>query len=150
MGLKVGDKFPASALKTCGVSGKKAVVFFYGADDAPSCKKEIAGFDGALDEFKKAGFTVVGVRNEKGVKDTDSAVKLVVDEGDAMRKEIGIAPDLFGLLGGRETYVLDNKGQIASVFNDQFGPDKHVSTALEAAEQLQPEAKGGFEFPKFR
>ena len=30
MGLSVGDKFPASALKTCGVSGKKSVIFFYG------------------------------------------------------------------------------------------------------------------------
>ena len=34
MGLAVGEKFPASALKSCGVSGKKAVIFFYGADDA--------------------------------------------------------------------------------------------------------------------
>ena len=40
MGLAVGDKFPASAAKVCGVSGKKAVVFVYGADDAPSCSKE--------------------------------------------------------------------------------------------------------------
>ena len=41
MGAAVGDKLPSSVLSTCGVSGKKAVIFFYGADDAPSCSKEI-------------------------------------------------------------------------------------------------------------
>merc|ERR1719335_1895977 len=116
MGLAVGEKFPPSALSTCGVSGKKAVVFFYGADDAPSCSKQISAFSDATDDFKKAGFAVVGVRNAKGVKEsTDAAVKLVVDEDDAVRNEIGIAKDLFGLLGGRETYVLDAKGEIVEV-----------------------------------
>merc|ERR1719389_1260993 len=70
MGLSVGDKFPASALKTCGVSGKNAVVFFYGADDAPSCSKEISAFEDAAATFAEAGVAVVGVRNEKGVKET--------------------------------------------------------------------------------
>merc|ERR1719224_382514 len=67
--LAVGEKFPASALSTCGVTGKKAVVFFYGADDAPSCSKEISAFDAAAAEFKDAVVTVVGVRNAKGVKE---------------------------------------------------------------------------------
>merc|ERR1712194_680865 len=31
MGLAVGDQFPAEALKAFGVTGKKAVVFFYGS-----------------------------------------------------------------------------------------------------------------------
>ena len=31
MGAAVGDKLPSSVLSTCGVSGKKAVIFFYGA-----------------------------------------------------------------------------------------------------------------------
>merc|ERR1719174_542706 len=82
MGLSVGDAFPASALQTCGVKGKKAVVFFYGADDAPSCKKEISGFEAALGEFKTAGFTVVGVRNQGGAKDTATPVNLVIDVDD--------------------------------------------------------------------
>merc|ERR1719440_752648 len=79
MGLAVGDKFPAGAAKTCGVAGKKAVVFFYGADDAPSCSKEISAFDAAVAEFKDSGVSVVGVRNAAGVKDsTDASFSLVV------------------------------------------------------------------------
>ena len=90
-------------MKKLGVSGKKSVVYFYGADDAPSCKKQNAAFDEQFASFKKAGAIVVGVRNEKGAKGADVAQKLIVDEGDAIRKEIGIKKDL-GLLGGRETY----------------------------------------------
>ena len=127
--------FPA--VQTCGVSGKKAVIFFYGADDAPSCSKELAAFDAAAAEFKESGVAVVGVRNGAGVKDTtDTSFSLVVDENDAMREEIGIEKDLFGLLGGRETYVLDSSGTVVSVHNDQFNPESHVAVAREAVEAL--------------
>merc|ERR1719171_751350 len=85
MGLAVGDSFPQSALTACGIKGKKAVVFFYGADDAPSCSKEISAFEAASAAFAESGVAVVGVRNPAGVKDTtSSALKLVVDEGDAI------------------------------------------------------------------
>ena len=120
MGLAIGDKFPAGALKTCGVNGKTAVVFFFGADDAPCCAKEITAFDAASAGFKDAGDAIVGVRNPAGVKaDTDAGVTLVVDEGDAMRTAVGIEKDLFGLLGGRESYVLDKSGTVVSVHNNQ-------------------------------
>jgi len=149
MGLSVGDTFPESAAKTCGISGKKSVVFFFGADDAPSCSKQITAFDASLSEFQKAGFTVVGVRNEAGVKEsTDATVKLVVDEGDAMRNEIDIAKDLFGFLGGRETYVLDSKGTVLSVHNNQFDPESHIKVALEAVNNAPEEkSSGGFNLP---
>jgi peroxiredoxin Q/BCP len=139
MGLSVGDKFPPSALSKCGVSGKNAVVFFYGADDAPSCSKEISAFEGTLADFADAGVEVVGVRNAKGVKETtDTPVKLVVDEDDAMREEVGIEKDLFGLLGGRETYVLDKTGTVVAVHNNQFDPASHVKVAVEALDELPP------------
>ena len=35
MGLATGDKFPAAALKAMDVSGKNAVVFFYGVACTP-------------------------------------------------------------------------------------------------------------------
>ena len=77
------------------------------------------------------------MRNAAGVKDgTDVSVSLIVDEGDAMREEIGIAKDLFGLLGGRETYVLDGSGTVVSVHNNQFDPESHVKVARDAIETL--------------
>jgi len=136
MGLAVGEKFPATALSAMGVSGKKACIFFYGADDAPSCSKELKAFDAAGKNFTTAGVAVVGVRNAAGAKGSDVGVKLFVDEGDAIRTEIGIQKDLFGLLGGRETYVVDASGTVASVFNSQFSPEEHVKTALAAVKEL--------------
>lgn len=147
MGLAVGEKFPAPALKSWGVSGKKACVFFYGADDAPSCSKELLAFNAALDDFKSSGVTVVGVRNAAGVKAADDdfpSLKIVVDDGDSVRNEVGIAKDIFGLLGGRETYVLDSSGTVVAVHNNQFDPESHVKVALSAAETMP---KGGFELP---
>ena len=66
--------------------------------------------------------SVVGVRNQAGAKGSDSAVRLYVDEDDSIRTEIGIEKDLFGLLGGRETYVVASDGTVASVYNSQFDP----------------------------
>ena len=137
MGLSVGDKLPASVSKKCGISGKPAVVFFYGADDAPSCSKELSAFDAAAAEFKDSGVAVVGVRNAAGAKEgTDTLAKLVVDDDDEMRNEIGIEKDIFGLLGGRETYVVDGSGTIIAVHNNQFDPESHIKVALGAIDEL--------------
>ena len=144
MGLAVGDSVPKSVLSKAGVGGKKAVLFFYGADDAPSCSKELSAFEGSLEAFKSSGFEVVGVRNEAGDKGYSGSVKVVVDSADAMRNEIGIEKDLFGLLGGRETYVVDAKGVVVGTHRNQFDPDSHVSTALDAVEKLP--APAGFDF----
>merc|ERR1719424_1747763 len=140
----------ASALKLAGATGKKAVLFFYGADTAPSCSKQIEGYDSALPLFKELGVSVVGVRNEAGVKlsDDPSRLRLVVDEGDAVRTELGIAKDFF-VLGGRESYVVDAKGQIACVYNNQFDPDSHIKATLAAAKELPSGGGGGFELPDF-
>lgn len=144
MGLSVGEKFPAAPLKAWGVSGKKACVFFYGADDAPSCSKELLAFDGAMADFKAKGLTVVGVRNAAGAKGATAdfpSLKIVVDDGDSVRNEVGIAKDIFGLLGGRETYVLDGSGTVVGVHNNQFDPQSHVTKALAAADEM-PAAAG--------
>merc|ERR1719198_377034 len=131
MSIGVGDKFPTPALSKFGVAGKKSVIFFYGADDAPSCSKQIAAMDAALPEFEEMGVKVVGVRNPAGVKLTDDPerLKLVVDEADAVRNELEIPKDFF-VLGGRQSYVLDAKGIITCVHNNQFDTDSHVQVTL--------------------
>lgn len=75
--------------------------------------------------------------------------KLVVDEGDAVRNEIEIKKDLFGALGGRETYLVDGQGVVQFVFNDQFAAEAHAAKALAAAQALPtaaPAKKGFFGF----
>ena len=116
---------------------RQSVIFFYGADDAPSCEKQIAAMDGALPEFKELGVKVVGVRNQAGAKLEDGAnsLTLAVDEDDAVRNELEIPKDFF-ILGGRQSYVVDATGTIAAVHNNQFDTQSHVDFTLEAAKEL--------------
>ena len=106
--------------------------------------KQAEGFDAASDEF--GGVTVVGIRNDKGVKDgfADKYVQqFYVDVDDEIRNEIGIPKDLF-VLGGRETYVVDKDGTVMMVFNGQLNPEKHVEAASAAVADL-PKGGGGFD-----
>lgn len=148
---QVGDAFPSTALSKWGIKGKTSVVYFYGADDAPSCKKENALFSETWSEFSSKGVAVVGVRNSKGAKGAAVSQKLVVDEDDEIRNLIGIPKDLF-VIGGRETYVINGKGNVEMVYNDQFGPEKHVDLALAKVNELKASNGGkssGFELPAF-
>ena len=153
MSIAVGEQFPAPALSKIGVAGKPAVLYFYGADEAPSCTKQAEGFDAAAGAFD--GVTVVGIRNDKGVKDgfeEKYGQQFYVDAGDEIRNEIGIPKDLF-VLGGRETYVVDGQGTVQMVFNGQLNPEKHVEAAASAVADLPKPKAGGFDFasllPKF-
>ena len=144
MSISVGEKFPAASLSKLGCSGQNAVVYFYGADEAPSCTKQAQGFSDSIGDF--AGVKVVGVRNDAGVKDGFEgkyAQSFYVDVGDEIRNEIGIPKDLF-VLGGRETYVVDKEGTVQMVFNGQLNPEKHIEAAKEAVSEL-PGAASGFD-----
>ena len=142
MGLSVGAQFPADVLEKWGVAGEKAVIFFFGQDDAPSCAKEIAAFDANFPAFSKAGVSVVGVRSNAyaltryPVKSASTKLSFVVDEDDAVRKQIDIKADMFGFLGGRETYVVDAEGKVAAVHNSQLDIDSHLTVALGAIRKL--------------
>ena len=142
MGLSKGAQFPADALEKFGVAGEKAVIFFFGQDDAPSCSKEIAAFDANFATFATAGVSVVGVRTNAfaltryPVKSGSEKLSFVVDTDDAVRKQIGIKADAFGFLPGRETYVVDAEGKVAAVHNAQLDVESHLTVALAAIKTL--------------
>lgn len=142
MGLSKGAQFPADALEKFGVAGEKAVIFFFGQDDAPSCSKQIAAFDANFAAFADSDVRVVGIRSNAfaltryPVQSGSSKLSFVVDEDDAVRKQIDIKSDMFGFLGGRETYVIDAGGKVAVVHNSQLDVDSHVQVALNAIRTL--------------
>ncbi len=55
---------------------------------------------------------------------------LLSDERSFMRNGFGIPSDLFGMLPGRQTYVIGKDGKCLLAFNSQMEPEKHVSEAL--------------------
>ena len=145
--LQEGESFPDSAATKFGIKGKNAVVYFYGADGSPSCTKQAIAFDQKAAEFKDLGFEVVGVRSDKQAKgefEEKYSQRFVADTDNEVRKVLGIKNDLFGVLSGRETYVVDRTGTVKMVFNDQFKTDEHVEKALAAAAACKGGRQGSF------
>src|SRR5688500_3952095 len=70
--LKAGDKAPDFSLASddgsnvtlSSLRGGHAVVYFYPRADTPGCTVEAKDFSAALDKFKKAGATILGVSKD--------------------------------------------------------------------------------------
>ena len=117
-------------------AGKNVVLFFYPADATPGCTKEACAFRDSYSDFKSAGAVVLGVSSDSAESHAsfadanDLPFPLLVDEGDEVRSAYGVQPDLFGLIKGRETFVINADGEVVLSFNNQFAPDDHVKKAL--------------------
>lgn len=122
--------------------GKPVVLYFYPADESPGCTKEACAFRDSYEKFKKAGAEVVGISADGPESHKAFAKKyrlpftLLSDEGNKIRKEWGVPGDFFGSLPGRETYVIDKKGVVQLVYNNQFQPEKHIDETLKMLQSL--------------
>lgn len=118
--------------------GKSKVIFFYPKDNTPGCTLEAKAFRDAYAELKKYGADVIGISSDSSEShksfcdELDLPYTLLADEDGSVREQFGVKKDLLGLLPGRETYVIDPKGTILKVFNNQFSPEKHVEAAIQA------------------
>lgn len=144
MSVKIGDSAPDfSLLAQSGSSvslkdflGKKSVVlYFYPKDDTPGCTKEACAFRDSYQVFKDAGAEVIGISDDSTDSHQKFATKyqlpftLLSDTGKQVRKLYGV-PATLGLLPGRVTYVIDQKGIVQHIFNSQFNFKGHVEESL--------------------
>ncbi|KAJ9687870.1 hypothetical protein PVL29_013884 [Vitis rotundifolia] len=122
--------------------GKPVVVYFYPADETPGCTKQACAFRDSYEKFKKAGAEVVGISGDDPSSHKAFAKKyrlpftLLSDDGNKVRKDWGVPADLFGTLPGRQTYVLDKKGVVQLIYNNQFQPEKHIDETLKLLQTL--------------
>ncbi|MCP4521177.1 MAG: peroxiredoxin [Cytophagales bacterium] len=144
--VKVGDTLPDFKLQdqhgnwveASQFIGKKAlVVYFYPKDDTPGCTKEACSFRDSFEDFKDIGAEVIGISAD----DVESHLKfakkhrlpfiLLSDKGNHVRDEVfGVPKDMFGLLPGRVTYIINKEGVIVKVFSAMSGGNHHTE-ALE-------------------
>jgi peroxiredoxin Q/BCP len=151
MTLRVGDKAPeiderthdGEQIRTGDLLGEKVVVlYFYPKDETPGCTAEACSFRDAYEDFVDAGAIVVGVSadslgsHEQFARHHRLPFKLISDEDGALRKAYDVPSNLFGLLPGRVTYVIDRKGTIRHVFNSQIQAKRHVKEALDVVRSL--------------
>lgn len=151
MSIKIGNKVPAFSLPSQNgelfdlgtVLGKKPlVIYFYPKDDTPGCTAEACGFRDAYEDFQQAGAEVIGVSSDPVVKHSAFASRyslpfiLLSDTEKKLRKLFGVPGNLFGLLDGRVTYVVDKEGVVRHIFNSQINATKHIDEALKVIKQL--------------
>ncbi|EFJ22306.1 hypothetical protein SELMODRAFT_99396, partial [Selaginella moellendorffii] len=148
--LSQGDVLPSFNLKdqegrvvnSSKFKNKPVVLYFYPADESPGCTKEACAFRDSYDKFRKAGAEVIGISADTPESHKAFAKKyrlpftLLTDEGNKLRKDWGIPGDFFGSLPGRQTYVIDKKGVVRLVFNNQFQPEKHAMETLKVLESM--------------
>jgi peroxiredoxin Q/BCP len=151
--VKVGDKFPVSALVAS--DGQRldleslpgpAVVYFYPADGTSTCTLQAVEFNRAVDDFKAANVALVGVSVDDDeshrcfADDQGLRFPLVADVGGELTARLGLTKDYgeYGLLAGRVTYLLDRDAIVRATWAPEEQDLKdHPGQALDAARALE-------------
>ena len=143
--LKIGDKLPMFSLPDqygeifnvdTLIGKKKLVIFFYPSDESPGCTRQACYFGDLYDDFRDAGAEIIGISGQSVeshksfAEKNELSYRVLSDEGNVVRKLLGVPADLFGLIPGRVTYVIDKEGKVAHIFNSQLRVEKHVDEAL--------------------
>lgn len=62
---------------------------------------------------------------------------LLSDTGNKVRKLFGVPSNLFGLIPGRVTYIVNKKGEVVYLFNSQMDAEKHVDEAVRILQAMK-------------
>lgn len=145
MPIKIGDSIPNFQLTnqegklfdSTSVLGKtKLVIYFYPKNFTPGCTKEACSFRDHFEDFKALGATVIGISSdtkkshERFAKKHSLPFILLADHNGKVKKQFGVKNELFGLLPGRETYIVGKDGKVLYIFNS-INATKHIQKALE-------------------
>jgi len=152
MALKTGDKIPFFSLtdqngKIFNVESlllkKLLVIYFYPKNETPGCTKQACSFRDHYQDFQDAGAEVIGISSDSDESHgsfTDHhrlPFILLSDKDGNLRNKFGVPDDLFGMLPGRVTYVIDRQGAIRHIFNSQMRIEKHITEALRILKELK-------------
>jgi peroxiredoxin Q/BCP len=150
MALKVGDTVPNFQAKatngelfdSANIIGKKPLVlYFYPKDDTPGCTQQACSFRDNYEVFTDLGAEVIGVSGDSTASHEKFAAKyklpftLLSDSDKKLRNLFGVPTALFGLIPGRVTYVVDDKGVIRLIFDNMSGKI-HIEKALQFLKKI--------------
>lgn len=155
MAITVGDQCPVFTLKDQNntdfsiqsVLGQKVlVIYFYPKDDTPGCTAEACSFRDSYEDFKDLGCEVIGISSDSPKKHAEFAAKhrlsftLLADTEKAVRKMFGVPGNLFGLIPGRVTYIVDKKGVVRHIYNSLTNAATHIDESLKAVKLICDES----------
>ncbi len=152
--LEVGDPAPdfhlprdgGGALALSGLAGRPVVLYFYPADDTPSCTAEALDFSRLKPDFEKAGAAVIGLspdstrKHDKFKAKHGLGVDLVADEEREAIEAYGlwVEKKLYGrtYMGvERATFLIGADGRIVRIWR-KVKVKGHAEAVLEAVRAL--------------
>ncbi len=154
--LKVGEKMPFFSLPDQHgnvinieilLAKKTLVIYFYPKDYTPGCTAEACGFRDQYEVFKEHGAEVIGISTDGSARHSSFAKSygldfiLLSDRDRKAEKLFGVPRSMFGLLGGRVTFIVDQSGIIRHVFQSRSQATQHVEEALKVVRELNKKAK---------
>lgn len=154
MAIAIGDKCPEFTLKDQNnadfdiksVLGKQVlVIYFYPKDDTPGCTAEACSFRDSYEDFKDLGCEVIGISSDSPKKHAEFAAKhrltftLLADTEKKVRKQFGVPGNLFGLIPGRVTYIVDKKGIVRHIYNSLANAAGHIEESMNAVKSITNE-----------
>jgi peroxiredoxin Q/BCP len=143
--LKIGDTLPDFMLPDQDgndfymhkiVGKKNLVVYFYPKDESVACTMEACKFRDYFEDFINYECDVIGISgdsvesHQRFSRNLGLPFVLLSDEENKIRKKFGVPRNLFGLLPGRVSYIVDKKGVIRHIVNSQLNIKKHVNEAI--------------------
>ena len=149
-GIKTGDKIPSFSLPDQDsnivhiddlIGKSKLVIFFYPKDNTIGCIREACGFRDHMEAFRNLDATIIGISSDspgshkKFASRYDLNFTLLSDNNAKIRKLFGVKSNLFGIIDGRATYIINKKGVVVDILNSQWSPVKHIKQALSVLRQ---------------
>ncbi|MBN2891158.1 MAG: peroxiredoxin [Bacteroidales bacterium] len=142
--MNIGDKIPEFKVKDYkgtiisneSLKGRNIVIFFYPKDGSPVCTTEACSFRDNYEEYLKYDCEVIGISGDSEQSHKNFAKKynlnfpLITDENNKLRKLFGVKSNIFGLLPGRETFLIDAKGTVRLIFNSQLNANSHIEKTI--------------------
>ncbi len=151
MALKIGDYVPDfiaidasnNKFNSKDYIGKQpVVVYFYPKDNTPGCTAQACSFRDRYEDFKDLGAEVIGISSDSVASHSNFGSKyklpfiLLSDSNKKIRTLFGVPSNLFGLLPGRVTYVVDKTGKIILIFDSMLATS-HIPKAIEIIRKMK-------------
>jgi peroxiredoxin Q/BCP len=121
-------------------------VYFYPADNTPTCTRQAIEFSRAVDDFRSAGVALVGVSvdDEEShrcfAEDQGLQFPLVSDHNGELTEKLGLIKDYgeYGKLPGRVTLLLDRDAIVRQTWSpEEQDLEDHPAQTLDAARALE-------------
>ena len=151
MAIQVGDKCPSfrlpdqhgNSFSIDDLLGKKIIVlYFYPKNNTGGCTAEACSFRDSYEAFDELGCEVIGVSGDSIESQEKFAAQhrlnftLLSDRNKEVRRLFGVPKNLFGLIPGRVTYVIDQTGTVRSIHNSLSDPEGHIRAAMATVQSL--------------